>query len=87
MFSEHKSASIRTMSDIAIASTRARLLRFKGRYPEICSRSGLRYSWLSKFARGARGIRPSFELITKLQAVLDALEADELPANDAPAPN
>lgn len=69
------------MSDTQIDITRARLLQFKGRYPEICVRTGLSYSWLSKFARGDRGLRPSFDLITRLQTELDLLEAGAGPAH------
>lgn len=65
------------MSDSTVEATRERLLKFKGRFPDICSRSGLKYSWLSKFANGERGQRPSFELMTKLTQELDALEAEE----------
>lgn len=65
------------MPTITIPTLRERLRRFTGRYPEICERSGLRYSWLSKFANGHRGKRPSFELITRLAAVLDELEAEQ----------
>jgi transcriptional regulator with XRE-family HTH domain len=65
------------MSSTEIDSVRARLTRFRGRYPELCERSGLGYSWLSKFAQGRRGQRPSFELITKLQNALAELEAEE----------
>jgi hypothetical protein len=39
--------------------------------------SGLGYSWLSKFARGARGDRPAYETINRLIAALDKLEAKE----------
>lgn len=65
------------MSDDAIASIRSRLHRFKGKYPDICAHAGLQYSWLSKFASGERGARPSFDLITKLTTALDELEAAE----------
>lgn len=60
-----------------VEQVRARLIAFKGRYPEVCERSGLDYSWLSKFARGDRGKRPSFELITLLDAQLTTMEAEE----------
>lgn len=59
-----------------IEEVRSRLIAFKGRYPEVCERSGLDYSWLSKFARGDRGKRPSFDLITQLDAQLTAMEAE-----------
>lgn len=62
------------MSNV-IASTRVRLCRFKGRYPEICQKSGLDYSWVSKFACGERGKRPEFDQMTKLIGALDAMEA------------
>lgn len=73
------------MSDDPIASIRARLRRFKGKYPDICARSDLQYSWLSKFASGERGARPSFELITKLDAVLTEMEG-EAPRTTDPNP-
>lgn len=57
-----------------IDSTRSRLIRFRGRYPEISRLCSLSYSWLSKFARGVRGQRPSFEVITRLRSALDQLE-------------
>lgn len=63
------------MSDSTVEATRERLLKFKGRFPDICLRSGLKYSWLSKFANGERGQRPSFELMTRLTTTLDELEA------------
>jgi transcriptional regulator with XRE-family HTH domain len=69
-----------------IEEVRTRLIAFKGRYPEICDRSGLDYSWLSKFARGDRGKRPSFELITMLDAQLTEMEAEAAPPNDANPP-
>jgi transcriptional regulator with XRE-family HTH domain len=62
-------------SDI-VTSIRGRLVRFSGRYPEIAARTGLSYSWISKFARGDRGKRPSFDLIHRLQGALDEIEAD-----------
>lgn len=65
------------MPDDLIPSIRSRLHRFKGKYPDICERAGLQYSWLSKFASGERGVRPSFGLITKLTIALDELEAAE----------
>lgn len=59
-----------------IGKARKRLVRFKGRYPLICERAGLGYSWLSKFSRGERGLRPSFDLIQRLLRVLDEMEAE-----------
>lgn len=67
------------MSDDSISGCRDRLQQFKGRWPEICQRSGLGYSWLSKFARSERGRRPSFDLITRLQGALDEMEAESTP--------
>lgn len=61
----------------AISDTRARLQKFAGRYPEIAERCGRSYSWLSKFARGARGKRVSFAGIEALTAVLDQLEGEQ----------
>jgi hypothetical protein len=67
------------MSDTAIESIRTRLRRFQGKYPEICTRfPDLQYSWLSKFACGERGKRPSFDLMTKLTDALDQLELEEI---------
>lgn len=60
-----------------VEEVRTRLIAFKGRYPEVCERSGLDYSWLSKFASGERGKRPSFDLITQLDAQLTTMEAEE----------
>lgn len=60
-----------------VEQVRTRLIAFKGRYPEVCERSGLDYSWLSKFARGDRGKRPSFDLITQLDAQLTTMEAEQ----------
>lgn len=60
-----------TVSDI-----RSRLVQFQGRYPEIARVHGFSYSWLSKFARGDRGARPSFETVSKLKAALEKLEAE-----------
>jgi hypothetical protein len=65
------------MSDAAIETIRTRLRRFQGKYPDICARACLQYSWVSKFASGERGKRPSFDLITKLTTVLDELELEE----------
>lgn len=65
------------MSISEIDAVRARLTRFRGRYLELCERSGLGYSWLCKFAQGQRGQRPSFDLITRLQTALAELEAEE----------
>jgi hypothetical protein len=64
------------MSDAAIETIRTRLRHFQGKYPEICTRYDLQYSWLSKFASGERGKRPSFDLITKLSSALDELEQE-----------
>jgi transcriptional regulator with XRE-family HTH domain len=71
------------MSETTITSIRDRLLGHKGNYPEIGRRADLSYSWLSKFATGERGKRPSFELITRLSRVLDEMEAEAAPPPDA----
>lgn len=60
---------------ISIDRTRRRLRRFSGQYRVVSDESGLGYSWVSKFASGERGKRPSFDLITRLIAALDKLEA------------
>lgn len=65
------------MSDPTIESTRERLLKFKGDFPAISEKAGVSYSWLSKFSRGARGNRPSFDQMNKLTSALDELEATE----------
>jgi hypothetical protein len=65
-----------------VETVRARLVAFKGRYPEICEQSGLDYSWLSKFASGERGKRPSFDLIVQLDRQLTAMEAAERAKGD-----
>lgn len=58
---------------------RARLISLRGRYPEIAESYGFSYSWLSKFARGARGARPSFDLILRLSKALDELDGATKP--------
>lgn len=69
------------METPSIDDIRARLGRFQGRYPDVCARSGLTYSWVSKFASGERGKRPSFGQISRLTAVLAEMEAEEASAN------
>lgn len=61
----------------AIAAIRARLVRHRGNYRAIAARHGLGYSWLGKFARGDRGTRPSFELVSKLTNALDELDLEQ----------
>lgn len=56
--------------------TRTRLRRFRGHYPAVCERAGLGYSWLTKFACGERGRRPSYDTMERLTAALDAMEAE-----------
>jgi transcriptional regulator with XRE-family HTH domain len=65
------------MQATPIEDLRTRLVQLSGRYPEISERSGVSYSWLSKFARGERGTRASFGTISKLQAALDGLDEQE----------
>lgn len=72
-------------SNDIIASLRARLNRFSGRYRDVCEHSGLKYSWLTKFANGERGKRPSFDLITRLGSTLDQLEPAAAPPDTANA--
>lgn len=55
---------------------RSRLLRCRGRYPIVSRLSGISVSWLYKFGRGTRGKRPSYDLILRLRAALDAIEDD-----------
>lgn len=64
------------MTDDVMVSTRKRLRAFNGRYPEICDRFDLQYSWLTKVASGERGKRPSFDMLSRLLRALDALEAE-----------
>ena len=76
------------MSESAIVNVRVRLVAYKGRYPEICAKTGLSYSWLSKFSRAERGTRPSFDVISKLLSALDELELQAEPNSDAvPSPS
>lgn len=63
--------------NVSIDSIRARLLLHKGSYPEIGRRAAVSYSWLTKFATGERGRRPSFELVTRLARVLDEMDAEQ----------
>jgi len=62
------------MSVDVIESIRARVNSFSGSYQEIASKAGVSYSWLSKFARGTRGKRAEFDVISRLQRALDELE-------------
>lgn len=52
-----------------------RLRRRCGCYSKISRTAGISASWLSMFARGKRGKRPSYDLIQRLIAALDALDA------------
>ncbi len=63
------------MDEDIISATRSRLLSYVGRYPEVSEKSGLSYSYISKFARGDRGDRPSLDAIQKLVSALDQMEA------------
>lgn len=65
------------MSDTTVESIRERLQKRQGSYPSIAESAGISYSWLQKFANGERGKRPTFNLIAKLVAELDALDAAE----------
>lgn len=67
---------MRGMPDPTIKHVRKRLNRFRGRYPEVCLRANLTYSWVSKLATGERGQRPSFELMNRLLSTLDAMERE-----------
>lgn len=59
-----------------VQTVRKRLARFRGRYPEICYRANLSYSWLSKLATGEKGRNASFERMTRLIGTLDAMERE-----------
>jgi len=65
---------------VSIEHTRRRLRRFKGKYRTVSDAAGLGYSWVSKFASGERGKRPSFDFITALSVALDKLEAADAAA-------
>lgn len=85
----HNCGLMARMSDPSVESIRSRLRKFQGKYPDICERADLQYSWLSKFASGERGKRPSFDLMTRLSATLDELERElelerEQKPNDQP---
>ena len=62
------------MSVDVIESIRARVNGFRGSYQQIATKAGVSYSWLSKFARGTRGKRPEFDVISRLQRALDDLD-------------
>lgn len=59
-----------------IHAVRQRVRRFRGHYSEICSRSGLTYSWLTKLVTGERASHPSFDRINRLVSTLDAMELE-----------
>lgn len=71
------------MTENVIELTRLRLIGHRGRYREISNRCGFSYSWLSKFARGERGFRPSYDLINRLQDELDKMDDVAGAANGA----
>jgi len=54
-----------------ITRIRASLQSRRGDWPTICSRTGLSYWWLTKFAQG-RIAEPGLSKIERLQADLDA---------------
>lgn len=60
-----------------IEAVRAELNTRKGQWPEICSRTGLRYWWLVKFADG-RILEPGASKIDRLRADLLAFNASPL---------
>lgn len=64
------------MGELDLKAARKRLKKFRGRYGAVSERSGISRSWLSKFACGRRGKRPGFDLINRLIAALDKLEAE-----------
>lgn len=72
----HFGGRMRDMPDATIKHVRQRLYRFRGRYREVCRRARLTYSWVSKFATGERGQRPSFDLMNRLLTALDAMERE-----------
>lgn len=63
------------MREPTITAVRRRLRKHRGCYSKICRTGGITYSWLTKFATGERGRHPSFDLIQRLIAALDAFEA------------
>lgn len=65
------------MSDPLVTAARERLLKFKGDYPCFCERTGLDYSWVSKFSRGVRGKRVGLDQFQKLLNALDLVEQQE----------
>lgn len=74
------------MGELDLKAARKRLKKFRGRYGAVSERSGISRSWLSKFACGRRGKRPGFDLINRLIAALDRLEAEAKPPRKRAAP-
>ena len=71
------------MQTSLVDDTRARLVKFHGRYPEIGRMANLSYSWLTKFAQG-RATNPTMRNLEALQHALDVLEQEQEPT-DKPA--
>jgi transcriptional regulator with XRE-family HTH domain len=57
---------------------RSRLRRRRGQFPQVSATSGISRSWLSKYACGQRGKRPSYDLIQRLIGALDELDARDV---------
>lgn len=64
------------MATSLVDETRARLLKFHGRYPEIGRMANLSYSWLTKFAQG-RAKNPTMRNLEPLREALTTLEDQE----------
>lgn len=64
------------MQTSLVEETRARLVKFHGRYPEIGKSAGLSYSWLTKFAQG-RALNPTMRNLEPLISALDKLEEQQ----------
>lgn len=52
---------------------RARLVAHKGKFREIAHLGGISYSYITKFAQGARA-NPTVETIDRLRRALDSFE-------------
>lgn len=64
------------MQNSLVDDTRARLVKFNGRYPEISRKADVSYSWLTKFAQG-RATNPTMRNLEPLQRALDELEQEQ----------
>lgn len=71
----------------SIESLRAALIARRGAFGDVARASGLSYSWVCKFATGARR-NPTVASIQRLQRAIDQIpptDADDAGADAAPA--